>query len=302
MITPSPIKSGDKIRIVSPAGKLKKERVLPAIKWLEKQGYKVELGKHTFSSHFQFAGTDEQRLEDMQAALNDADCKAIICARGGYGIVRIIDKLDFSEFKKHPKCIVGYSDITALHLALNNLGFESIHGTMPPFFFDENEKENRNLTSLTQLITGESTSYKIVSKSKNRTGKTSGELIGGNLSIITSLLGTKYEIETKGKILFIEDVDEYLYHIERMMIQLKLAGKLKSLAGLVVGDFTAVKDNDEPFGQTVEEIILAAVKHYNFPVCFGLEAGHNDLNLALGFGKEWALNVTEENTILEIKR
>lgn len=301
MISPAILKFGDKIRIVSPAGKLKEERVLPAVNWLKKQGYQVEIGKHVFSNHFQFSGTDKQRSDDLQEALDDRDCKAIICARGGYGTVRIIDELDFSTFKKYPKWLVGYSDITVLHLAINNLGFESIHGTMPPFFFSKNGEVNENLNSLIELILGKNIEYKLNSPSPQRKGLANGELIGGNLSIVTSLLGTKYEIETEGKILFIEDIDEYLYHIDRMMRQLKLAGKLEKLAGLVVGDFTDVKDNDDPFGETFEQIIWDAVKEYDFPVCFGLTAGHGDLNLALTFGKRWELNVAEEITILKTK-
>lgn len=301
MITPAPIKQGDKIRIVSPAGKLKKERVLPAVNWLREKGYRVELGKYVFSSYFQFSGTDDQRLSDLQEAFNDPDTSAIICARGGYGTVRIIEQLDFIEFKKHPKWLVGYSDITILHLVLNKLEIASVHGTMPPFFFDEKVGGNENLNSLMKLISGENIVYEFMSEAKQRKGKASGELIGGNLSIVTSLLGSKYEIETANKILFIEDIDEYLYQIDRMMFQLKYAGKLEKLAGLVVGDFTNLKDNDDPFGQTVEEIIWDAVKDYDFPVSFGLNAGHGDLNLALSFGSEWELNVLDEVITLATK-
>lgn len=302
MITPTPIKQGDKIRIVSPAGKLKAERVLPAVNWLREKGYRVELGEHTFSNHFQFSGSNEQRLKDLQEAFNDPDTNAIICARGGYGTIRIIYELDYTEFKKHPKWLVGYSDITALHLAINNLGISSIHGTMPPFFLDKNGAESENLNSLMKLITGEEVLYEFESPEIKRTGTAKAELIGGNLSLLTSLIGSKNEINTDGKILFIEDIDEYLYHIDRMMYQLKFAGKLENLAGLVVGDFTDVKDNDDPFGQTVEEIIWEAVKEYGFPVSFGLNAGHGDTNLALTFGKEWTMNVTDSKCSLEIER
>ena len=301
MITPAPIKPGDKIRIVSPAGKLKAERVMPAVNWLLGKGYRVELGKHIFSSHFQFSGSNDQRLQDLQEALNDPETSAIICARGGYGTVRIIDSLDFTEFKKHPKWLVGYSDITILHLALNKLEIASIHGTMPPFFFDKNGDENENLNSLMEQITGEEKIYKFEPEAKQRKGNASGELIGGNLSIITSLLGTKYEINTEGKILFIEDIDEYLYHIDRMMYQLKFAGKLEKLAGLVVGDFTDIKDNQQSFGQTVEEIIWSAVEEYDFPLSFGLKAGHGDLNLALSFGTKCELHVSNDTSTLKFK-
>lgn len=301
MITPASIKLGDKIRIVAPAGKIIEERVLPAVNWLSKKGYRVEIGKHIFSSHFQFSGTDDQRLHDLQEAFDDPDTSAIICARGGYGTVRIIDSLDLVEFKKHPKWLVGYSDITALHLAINNLGIASIHGTMPPFFFDKNGVESENLISLMKLLTGENTVYNFNSEAKQRKGAASGELIGGNLALLTSLIGSEYEMNTEGKILFIEDIDEYRYHIDRMMFQLKLSGKLEKLAGLVVGDFTAIKDNDDPFGQTVEEIIWSAVKDYHFPVGFGFKGGHGDINRALSFGVNWELNVLDEISTLGTK-
>lgn len=301
MIAPPYIQPGDRIRIVAPAGKIKKERILPAIEWLKNKGFELKVGKHVFSGHYQYAGTDAQRLQDVQEALDDNKCRAIICARGGYGTVRIIGSLDFSAFVKHPKWVVGYSDITALHLALNNLGFETIHGTMPPFFFNENGQANENLTSLLRVISGEDVSYQFKAKGAHRTGSASGELIGGNLTIITSLLATEYEIQTKGKILFIEDIDEYLYHIDRMMYQLKLSGKLEHLAGLVVGDFTDMKDNDDPFGQNVQEIIWEAVKEYRYPVAFGLKAGHDTVNLALSFGTKCELDVTDDLSTLTLE-
>ncbi len=300
MIIPPYIKPNSTIRIVSPAGKVKEKLVVPAVKWLEKQGYKVKLGNHIFAQHNQFAGTDTQRLEDLQTAFDDPKTDVIICSRGGYGTVRIIDKLDFSEFKKHPKWLVGFSDITILHSYLNTIEIASIHGAMPPFFFDEKGGSNESLISLMELLTGKSCSYSFTKNKNNRAGNITTELIGGNLSIIISLLGTKYELKTAGKILFLEDIDEYLYNIDRMMQQLKLAGKLDKLAGLVIGDFTDIKDNESPFGQTVEEIIIEAVKDYNFPVCFGFPAGHDKKNLALAFGKVWNLNVTEETVFLKL--
>lgn len=300
MIIPSYLKKGAKIRIISPAGKVKQKLIFPAVEWLEKKGYKVEFGKHIFSQHFQFSGTDEERLEDLQTAFDDPDCSAIICSRGGYGLVRIIDKIDFTEFKKKPKWLIGYSDISILHSAINNFGVASIHGTMPPFFFNESGDANENLLSLMDLVSDEFLGYEFEGNKKNKTGRTKGELVGGNLSILTSLLGTDYEIETEGKILFIEEIDEYLYHIDRMIYQLKLAGKLDKLTGLIVGDFTGIKDNDLPFGETVEEIILKAVKEYNFPVCFGFSAGHDKKNLALIFGKNSDLKVSKNQSKLAL--
>lgn len=301
MIVPPYIKPKSRIRIVSPAGKVKEKLVLPAVKWLKKQGYKVELGKHVFATHFQFAGTDAQRLEDLQTAFDDPETDAIICSRGGYGTVRIIDQLNFTEFKKHPKWLVGFSDVTILHSILNNLGVATIHGAMPPFFFDENSEPNESLVSLMDLLTGKNCNYNFIKNKNNRIGKITAEIVGGNLSIITSLPGTKYELKTAGKILFLEDIDEYLYQIDRMMQQLKMAGKLDKLAGLIIGDFTDIKDNESPFGQTIEEIILEAVKEFNFPVYFGFPGGHDKKNLALTFGKKWELNISQETSTLNLK-
>ena len=298
--TPPPIKPGDKIRIVSPAGKVAEKYVLPAVEWLTRQGYKVELGKHVFDTHFQFAGTDNDRLEDLQTALDDPETAAVICSRGGYGTVRIIDKLDFRRFRKKPKWLVGFSDITILHSAINKLGIATIHGAMPRFFFDDNGQSNENLKTLMELLTGNQAEYKIEAQPENRAGSCTAGIVGGNLSIMVSLLGTKYEIEPRGKILFIEDIDEYLYHTDRMMHQLKLAGKLDALAGLVVGDFTGMKDNESPFGKTVHEIIAEAVVDYNYPVCYGFPAGHDKRNLALAFEMNWKLEVSEQKAGLRI--
>jgi len=300
MKTPLPIKPGDKIRIVSPAGKVAEKYVLPAVEWLTRQGYKVELGKHVFDTHFQFAGTDNDRLEDLQTALDDPETSAIICSRGGYGTVRIIDKIDFSGFRKNPKWLVGFSDITILHAAINQLGIATIHGAMPRFFFDDNGVANENLASLMQLLKGNPAEYNFEPQPENRQGSCTAGIVGGNLSIIVSLLGTKYEIDTRGKILFIEDIDEYLYHTDRMMHQLKLAGKFNKLAGLLVGDFTDVKDNESPFGKTVYEIIAEAVAEFDYPVCFGFPAGHDKRNLALAFGMNWKLEVSEQKAGLRI--
>lgn len=300
MKNPPYLKSGSVIRIVSPAGKTDEKYVLPAVQWLRNQEYMVELGKYVFARHFQFAGTDEQRLEDLQDALDDPSVDAILCSRGGYGTVRIINQLDFSKFKKHPKWLVGFSDITILHSCLNGLGFATIHGVMPRHFFEESGKASENLESLMQLLTGEKIRYSFSNSESNRPGKISGELVGGNLSIISSLQGTKYELDTKGKILFLEDIDEFLYHTDRMMQQLKLAGKLDHLAGLILGDFTDMKDNESPFGKNVHEIIKEAIQDYDYPIAFGFPAGHDKKNLALAFGQNWILDVTNANASLKL--
>ena len=298
MISPPFVKPGSKIRIVSPAGKVKKEFVLSTVEWLEKQGYKVELGKHIFAQHFQFAGTDTQRFEDLQIALDDPECSAIICSRGGYGIVRIINQLDFARFIKNPKWLVGYSDITILHSILNNLGVATIHGVMPKSFLDDDGNPTESLISLMNLLKVKEKKYSIPPTEFNRSGFASAEFVGGNLSLISSLQGTKYELDTTGKILFLEDIDEFLYHSDRMIHQLKLAGKLDNLAGLVLGDFTEMKDNESPFGKTIHEIFLDAVKEFDYPVCFGFPAGHNKKNLALAFGETWHLDVSKIESVL----
>jgi len=301
MIVPPALKLGDKIRIVSPAGKVKEKYVLPAVDWLLGQGYRVELGAHVFASHFQFAGTDRQRLEDLQTALDDPETSAIICSRGGYGTVRIIGKLSYDGLFRHPKWIVGFSDITILHSCLNRNRLATIHGAMPRYFFDEKEQPSESLQSLMHLLTeGRGASYAIPAAEGDRPGKASGELVGGNLSIISSMQGTRCELSTEGKILFLEDIDEFLYHTDRMMHQLKLSGKLDHLAGLILGNFTDMKDNESPFGKTIREIVAEAVEEYNFPVCYDFPAGHNEKNLALAFGQPWELDVNEKESTLKL--
>ncbi|MFW5831170.1 MAG: S66 peptidase family protein, partial [Prolixibacteraceae bacterium] len=250
--------------------------------------------------HFQFAGTDEQRLEDLQAALNDPETSAIICSRGGYGSVRIIDRLNFSGCTNNPKWLVGFSDVTILHSCFHKLEIATIHGVMPRYFFDEKGAPNENLESLMNLLTGVKPDYIFPAEKKNRTGEASGQLVGGNLSIISSLQGTRYELDTDGKILFLEDIDEFLYHADRQMHQLKLAGKLDNLAGLVLGNFTEMKDNESPFGKTIHEIIKEAVEEFDYPVCFGFPAGHDKKNLALAFGLNWELTVSQKHSTLAL--
>ncbi len=300
MIVPAAIKPGDKIRIVSPAGKVNEEHVLPAVEWLIDEGYRVELGRHVFSSHYQFAGTDSQRLEDLQDALDDPETAAILCSRGGYGTVRILNKISYGGMIQYPKWLVGFSDITILHSCLNNHRIASIHGVMPRYFFDKTGNPGKSLQSLMKLITNNSVSYSIPACRGNRTGTGYGELAGGNLSVISSMQGTPCELNTNDKILFLEDIDEFLYHTDRMMYQLKLSGKLNKLAGLVLGKFSDMKDNESPFGKTVHEIIAEAAENFDFPVCFGFPAGHDDVNLALAFGLNWELVVTDKTSTLRL--
>jgi muramoyltetrapeptide carboxypeptidase len=300
MVAPAYLEPGNKIIIVSPAGKVKEQDVIPAVKWLENEGYQVQLGKYIFESHFQFAGTDSQRLYDMQQALDDEDAKAILCSRGGYGTVRIINKLDFSKFMKNPKWLIGFSDITILHACLNNKNIATIHGVMPRYFFNKKGLANDNLISLMKILTGKDITYTIPGSEFNQPGKVTGELVGGNLSVISSMFGTRCELETTGKILFLEEIDEFLYHADRMMHQLNMSGKLSNLAGLVIGNFADMKDNESPFGKTIHEIISEAVSPYDYPVCFEFPAGHDEKNLALSFGKTWELSVSKKITTLKM--
>ena len=293
MTTPSYLKKGDKIGIVACARKISKEELQPAIDILKGWGLEVALSKNLFNSYHQFSGTDEQRTEDLQAMLDDASVMAVISARGGYGTVRIIDKLDFTTFKKNPKWIVGYSDITVLHSHINNLGIETLHATMPVNF----EKNEEAAETLRKSLFGETINYEFQSHPLNRKGIAEGELIGGNLSLLYALSGSVSDINTKGKILFIEDLDEYLYHIDRMMMNLKRSGKLNELAGLIVGGMTDMKDNAVPYGKSAEEIILDAVKEKNYPVCFNFSAGHIERNLAMHFGRKVKLNVDKISTL-----
>jgi muramoyltetrapeptide carboxypeptidase len=293
MVKPPSLKTGDRIRIISPAGKVKREEVFPAVEWLQGNGYEVICGRHMFDEYFQFAGTDANRISDLQDALNDHETKAIICSRGGYGTIRLLSEVSYTEFIKYPKWVVGFSDITVLHCCLNNIGCSSIHGVMPKLFFNDMDSNLENLKSLFNLLVGKKAFYSQDFNQSNREGIVTGELVGGNLSIIYSLQATNSSLKADNKILFIEDTSEYLYHIERMIFNLKLSGILKNLKGLIIGDFSDIKDNEDPFGMDVNEIIWNAVKEYNYPVCFGFPAGHKKANLALSFGCDWNLVINK---------
>lgn len=299
VIIPPFLKPGDRIRIISPAGKVQKGKVLPGIELLQDEGFEVIVGNHVFDKHFQFAGPDHQRAIDLQEAINDPETKAIICARGGYGSVRILEKIDFSSLLKNPKWIAGFSDVTVLHSVLNKLGIASIHGAMPGFFL-ENKKPARSFFSLMELLNSGNSKFEIPFHELNRKGNCSGELVGGNLSLIYSLQGTPWQLETAGKILLIEDLSEYLYHLDRMMQNLRLSGQLKNLAGLIVGGFTEMKDNDSPFGKSAYEIILEAVQDYQFPVCFDFPIGHIPKNMSLMLGSQYQMKVAEQCSLNRI--
>jgi muramoyltetrapeptide carboxypeptidase len=293
MVLPSYLKKGDTVAIIATARKVSKEEIQPAVAFFESYGLSVVLGKNLFESSNQYAGTDAQRTEDLQWALNDKTIKAIIIARGGYGSVRTIEQIDFTEFKKHPKWMVGYSDVTVLHNAIHKIGVATLHATMP-LNFTKNEEATK---SMVDALFGKLIQIETEENYSNISGTAKGQLVGGNLSLIYSLSGTPFDIDTSNKILFIEDLDEYLYHIDRMMMQLKLSGKLKGLKGLIVGGMTDMKDNAIPFGKFPEDIILDAVKEYNYPVCFDFPAGHIDRNLAMYFGREVELTVSDNATL-----
>lgn len=294
-IQPPHLKKGDTILILAPAGKIKGYDAIKAgIELANKWGLVVTYGNHLYSQHNTFAGTDAQRLEDLQKGLDNPNIKMIWSARGGYGLVRIIDDLDFTKFKQYPKWVVGYSDVTVLHNKTHNLGYQTIHGQMPLTLDLEDEVQVESIKTLHQAIFGEKLKYKLESSGNNRLGKSEGQLVGGNLSILYSMLGSDTSLNTEGKILFIEDVGEALYHIDRMMISLKRAGYFENCKGLIVGDFRLKKNESNKYGLTLEEIILEAVEGTDFPVIFNFPAGHVDDNRALILGASVELNVKDK--------
>lgn len=291
MIIPTYLKKGDKIGVVATARKISESELAPALKIMEEKSLVPVLGKNVLGAHHQFSGTDAERCADMQHMLDDESIKAIIVARGGYGTVRIIDSLDFSTFAKHPKWIIGYSDITVLHSHINKtLGIATLHATMPINFLQDAYATE----TLFNALFGEKIHYTFDAHPLNRNGRVEGELVGGNLSLLYALCGSVSDINTDNKILFIEDLDEYLYHIDRMMINLKRSGKLSRLKALVVGGITDMKDNAIPFGKTAEEIIAEHVAEYHYPVCFNFPAGHIKNNYALKFGATAHLTVDKK--------
>ncbi len=300
MVTPPFLQKGDVVAIVSTARKISIEELNPALQLLESWGLKAIIGNTIEAEENQFAGCDELRATDFQQMLDDPDIKAIWCARGGYGTVRIIDKLDFSAFKKNPKWIVGYSDVTVLHSHIHNFGIETLHAQM---CLEIKNKTDETVESIRKILFGEEYSIEIPRKdSFASSGIFSGELIGGNLSVLYSLCGSASEMKTDNKILFIEDLDEMLYHIDRMMMNLKRSGYLKNLKALIIGGMTEMKDNKVYFGKTAEEIIVELVKEYNYPIISNFPAGHIKDNRALIMGREVELNITENIIALSFKQ
>lgn len=299
MITPPYLKPGDKVAIVSTARKVSEEEMQPGIALLNGWGLKVVQGKNLFNSLNQFAGTDDDRAADFQSALDDATIKAVLFARGGYGTVRIIDRIDWNGFQKNPKWLAGFSDVTVTHSHVHkHMNVETLHS---PMAFNLPKATHAVKEKIKGVLFGEKLAYEVeenILSDLNRKGDGSGELVGGNLSILYSLLGSSSSMDTAGKILFLEDLDEYLYHIDRMMVALKRAGKLYKLAGLVVGGMNDMKDNKVRFNKTAEEIISEAVSEYGYPVLYGFPAGHIRNNFPLILGRKVSLHVGDDSSLV----
>ncbi|HYE54119.1 MAG TPA: LD-carboxypeptidase [Chitinophagaceae bacterium] len=297
--TPPSLKPGNTIGLVCPAGFMASEKVETCIRTLRQWGFNVKTGS-TVGSHSDnyFSGTDEERLNDLQQMLDDDSVHAILCARGGYGVSRIIDRINFKKFKKHPKWIVGYSDITVLlsHI-YSNYKIAGLHSPMAGAFNDGGA-DTEYVQSLRRALTGDRMSYQCDPHPFNKKGKAEGALVGGNLSLLVSLTGTASDLKTKGKILFVEDIGEYLYSIDRMFWHLKRTGKLEKLAGLIIGGFTDTKDTERPFGKPVYNIIHDIVKEYDYPICFGFPVSHSDENYALKTGVVHQLVVRNDSVQL----
>jgi muramoyltetrapeptide carboxypeptidase len=302
MITPQWLKSGDTVGLVAPASYVKAEELTRFLAILDTWRLKAIQGKNLFRRKNSFAGNDDQRASDFQQMLDDPSVKAILCARGGYGTIRIVDKLRFDAFRQDPKWIVGCSDITVFHtLMQKNLNTESLHAIMPRHI-SAGKKDLSSLDSLKNALFGNLVEYHLKPDRHNRAGEASGELVGGNLSVLYSLRGTKLDIDTAGKMLFLEDVGEYLYHIDRMIMNLKMSGKLKNLKGLIVGGMSGMKVSVSGFRKTAYDVILEAVEEYSYPLMFGFPAGHMRPNMALILGREVILRVGRDECNLNFRR
>jgi muramoyltetrapeptide carboxypeptidase len=291
-----PIKHGDLIYITAPAKAIDAEYVICAQNFLSQLGYEVAVAEHCLGQCNYFSGTDQERILDLQTAIDNENVKAIWCARGGYGAVRIVDQINWANFEKKPKWLIGFSDITVFHSRLNSLAIPSLHATMP---LNLNENSQEAKSSLLDALKGNKLKYHLVSSSENKMGKIQGKLIGGNLSILYSLLGTNDSLDYTNKILFIEDVGEQLYNIDRMMYALDKSGVLDQISGLIVGGFTDLKDSALPFGLNYKEIILSHFYKRKIPIVFDFPAGHIDDNRALIFGVQYLLEVSSEEVRLE---
>jgi len=297
---PAYLDRGDTIGVVCPAGYMAMERVQQCLQILQAWGFKVKVGETVGgNSTNYFSGTDKERLTDFQEMLDDDEVKAVLCARGGYGIGRIIEQIKFKKFAKRPKWIIGFSDVTVLHAHIySNYKIATLHAPMAGAF---NEGENEFVLSLRSALTGTSAKYEVKPHEFNKIGMASGELVGGNLALLTHICGTSSDIKTKNRILFLEDVGEYLYNVDRMLYQLKRNGKFDKLSGVIIGGFTENKDTDRPFGKTVFEIIHEIFQEFDYPICFGFPVSHGIENYALKIGVEYNLSISSGKVILEEK-
>ena len=296
---PSFLRAGDNIRIVSPSGCIHPDFIDGATKLLSSWGLKVTEGKYARTEYGRFSGTKDERVADLQQALDDPNVKAILCSRGGYGLAQIIDKIDFTSFAKSPKWLIGFSDITILHNAITALGIASMHGIMTKYL-TELPEESDQITSFKNLLFGTPSNFSIKPEAENRLGQAEGKLIGGNLSVMMGMRSTPFDLDFHNNILFIEDVGEKPYQIDRMMQSLRLSGVLKQISGLVVGQFSDY-DEDPLMMQSVAEIILASVSEYDYPVCFNFPVGHVDYNLSLVLGEQAELFVDSDQVRLNYK-
>ena len=286
------LQNGDEIVLISTARKVAPEEIKSAVEIIEKWGLKVSLGSHLFKEDHQFSGTVKQRTEDLQNALDHKEVKAIFFVRGGYGSIQVLDQIQWKGFLEAPKWLIGFSDVTVFHAHVNeNFKIPTLHAAMPITFPNNSSAA---INQIRDLLFGHEVTYEIDAHPLNRKGKAEAEVVGGNLSILYSLLGSESQLNTRGKILFIEDLDEYLYHIDRMMQALKRAGMLSELSGLIVGGMTDMNDNKIPFGKGAEEIIRDVVSEFNYPIAFGFPAGHITNNKPLLFGQKKTLHVSDK--------
>lgn len=292
------LQAGDLIAIVAPAKAIEQEHVNFAKAFLEEKGFKVRVSEHCLGQHNYFSGTDEERAADFQKVLDDPEVKAILCARGGYGCVRILDRVQWASFIRNPKWIIGFSDVTVFHQRIQRFGIQSIHGTMPLNFSMNTEDA---LNSLLASFTKESYDLKASAHPSNKTGSARGKLVGGNLAIISSLIGTDDQFDYSDSILFIEDVGEHLYQVDRMLYQLRKAGVFDKIKGLVVGGMTDLRDTAHPFGLSLEALVLEHFKYSIIPICFDFPAGHLEDNRALRFGAQVDFEVTNQEVTLQFK-
>ncbi|MFC2129521.1 LD-carboxypeptidase [Bacteroidota bacterium] len=299
MITPPYLQAGDTIGIIAPARSISEAEVAAFVGFMEEAGYKVRLGVHLYGKLDQYSGTVEERLQDLHHMISDDEVKAVFAARGGYGSAQLLPRLNQELMAKNPKWLIGFSDMTAIHAVLNRQ-MESMHAVMPYSLAMEKPQDEESFASLLAALRGDAFEYSLDDHHLNYAGEASGVLVGGNLSVLYSLAGTPYEPDYEGKILFLEDLDEYLYHIDRMILNFELRGIFEKISGLVIGDLSDMHDNSTPFGKSALEIITQRAHKYKLPTLFGFPAGHNKTNYTLIFGRLATLKVKEGENLLSI--